>query len=129
MLRYDFAANGLIGLQTGAAYSQKGASESEDGSEIAIEASCSLTGTDGSVSVDVDCDSDGLEEFGFETECTAFSLLFGGGLEVAAGPGALTFDGRYDLGLTNINASEGTDQLEAKNRNIQISAGYQVRLR
>ena len=38
---------------------------------------------------------------------------FGGGLEVAAGPGALTLDGRYDLGFTDITAS----------------AGYQVRLR
>lgn len=157
VLRYDFAPDGLVGIQTGVAYSQKGASETEGdtdvaieldyievpllltvnvptgstvrprlyaGPQVAFEASCNLTGTDGSVTVDVACDSDELEEIGFNTESTDFSLLFGGGLQVEAGPGVLTLDGRYDLGLTDINASAGPDQAEAKNRTFQISAGY-----
>lgn len=161
VLRRDFGPSGLFGIQTGVAYSQKGASEEEGGVELAIEldyvevpllltvnaapgsavrprayagpqvafeASCSLVGSDGATTVDVDCDSTEFEEIGFETKSTDFSLLFGGGLDVAAGPGVLTFDGRYDLGLSNINDSPGSDQLEAKNRNIQISAGYAVRL-
>lgn len=162
VVRYDFAPDGTFGIQSGVAYSQKGASEDVDGGELAIEldyielpllfvvnvgtdspvrprfyagpqvafeASCSLVGTDGSTSVDVDCDSNALEEIDeFETKSTDFSVLFGGGLEVEAGPGVLTFDGRYDLGLTNINDSLGADQIDAKNRNIQIAAGYAVRL-
>lgn len=161
VLRYDFAPSGLIGLQTGAAYSQKGASQTEGGVEatieldyvevplllavnvptgsavrprfyagpqLAFEASCSLSGADGSVSIDVDCDASELQEIGFETESTDFSLLFGGGLELGAGPGAVTLDVRYDLGLTDINASEGPDQAEAKNRNLQLSAGYLISL-
>lgn len=161
VLRYDFAPNGLVGVQTGVAYSQKGASETEEdfdlaieldyvevpllltvnvptdspvrprfyaGPQVAFEASCTLTGTDGSVSIDVDCDSEEIEDVGFETESTDYSLLFGGGLDVEAGPGVFTLDGRYDLGLRNINASSGPDQSEAKNRNVQIVAGYAVRL-
>jgi len=161
VLRYAFAPEGLIGIQTGVAYSQKGASETDGdldlaieldyievpllltvnlptassvrprlyaGPQVAFEASCTLTGTEGSISVDVDCDSDEIEDLGFETESTDFSLLFGGGLDVEAGPGVLTLDGRYDLGLRNINASSGADQAEAKNRNVQIVAGYAVRL-
>lgn len=162
VLRHDFAPEGLFGLQTGVAYSQKGASDEVDGGELAIEldyievpllltvnvptgssvrprvyagpqvafeASCSLVGTDGTTTIDVDCDASELDELGFETKSTDFSLLFGGGLEVAAGPGVVTFDGRYDLGLTNINDSPGVDQVDVKNRNIQLSVGYLVRLR
>lgn len=160
VLRYDFAPDGLIGIQTGVAYSQKGASQSDvdgevaleldyievplllavnfptnssvrpriyAGPQVAFEASCNLTGTSGTVTVDVDCDTQELEDFGFNTKSTDFSLLFGGGLEVEAGPGVLTFDGRYDLGLTNINDSEG-DDTDVKNRNIQLMAGYAFRL-
>lgn len=160
VLRHDFAPNGLIGIQTGVAYSQKGASESDTegeaaieldyievplllavnvptnssvrprfyaGPQISFEASCTLTGTSGTVSVDLDCDTQELEDLGFNTKGTDFSLLFGGGLEIAAGPGVLTFDGRYDLGLTNINDTEG-DETDVKNRNIQLMAGYAFRL-
>lgn len=49
------------------------------------------------------------------------------GTEIKAGPGAIIFDLRYILGITDANKSKDLDE-RVKNRSIQIGAGYIVRL-
>lgn len=90
------------------------------GGVVSFEASCSVEGTDGSVTVDADC-----EDFDVETESTDFGVLFGGGVAFAAGPGDIFIEGRYNFGLANIDAAEG---FEAKNRSGAVMVGYSVSL-
>jgi hypothetical protein len=65
------------------------------------------------------------------TKSTDFGLVFGGGLDIAAGPGAVTLECRYVLGLTEIDdgfqeALEDPDpqKVDAKNHSIMILVGY-----
>ncbi len=60
-----------------------------------------------------------------ETRTFDLGLVFGGGVDIAAGPGAVTADVRYTHGLTNIN-SEGEPSL--KNRAVEFLIGYTVTL-
>jgi len=53
---------------------------------------------------------------------TDFSLLFGAGIGIAAGPGQITLNGWYDLGLTKIDDS--SDQADGKNSFFGFGLGY-----
>lgn len=90
------------------------------GPAVGIEASCKFSGTEGGVTIDVDCDSD---EIGAQTKSVDFGVFFGGGVDFAVGPGALTLDVLYNLGLSNINDVPDTSE-SIKNQNIQVMAGY-----
>ncbi len=90
------------------------------GGSVGFEASCKAEGEDGSISIDVDC-----EDVDVDTESTDFGVLFGGGIGFAAGPGRLFVEGRYNIGLVDVDASEG---LEAKNRSGAVMLGYSVSL-
>ncbi|WP_271767742.1 porin family protein [Aquimarina algiphila] len=50
-----------------------------------------------------------------------FGLNFGLGYQLDMG---LFFDGRYNLGLSNINDTESSDDVKQKNSVIQLSVGY-----
>ncbi|TYP75201.1 outer membrane protein with beta-barrel domain [Aquimarina intermedia] len=50
-----------------------------------------------------------------------FGLNFGLGYQLEGG---LFFDGRYNLGLSNINDYEGSDNVNQKNSVIQFAVGY-----
>lgn len=53
----------------------------------------------------------------------------GRGLDLGlGGPGALTLDGRYDLGLTDINDVDDVAATEIENRAFSISGGLLFRL-
>jgi len=95
------------------------------GPQIAFESSCDLEGTSGPVSVSTSCEQAAEEGIGLDP-ATDVGLVFGGGLDVAAGPGAFTLDARYDLGLVDINDFEGTEDL--KTRTFSVSAGYLIGL-
>lgn len=97
------------------------------GPQISFESSCEISSEGEGVSATVDCDA---EELGaFDTKSADFSLVFGGGLDFGlGGPLALTLDGRYDLGLTDINDIEGAESVEIKNRTFAISGGVLLRL-
>jgi hypothetical protein len=56
---------------------------------------------------------------------TDYSLLFGGGVGIGAGPGELQLDVAYDLGLRNLN-SDPSDNSTIKNRTLMITAGYML---
>ena len=87
------------------------------GGSVGFEASCKVEEEDAE---SVDC-----EDFGVDTESTDFGVLFGGGVGFPAGPGRLFVEGRYTVGLADVDAGEG---LEAKNRSGAVMVGYSVSL-
>jgi hypothetical protein len=79
-----------------------------------------------SIAFDVDCELETTS--GVTAECpdrekTDFGLSAGGGLGVAAGPGALLFEGRYTWGLKNISKAEA---VAVKNRTALFVVGYEL---
>lgn len=50
-----------------------------------------------------------------------FGINFGLGYKLASG---IFLDARYNLGLSNINDLEGSDELKNQNQVIQVSVGY-----
>ncbi len=90
------------------------------GPALGIEMSCKFSGTEGTITVDFDCDSD---EIGAKTKSIDFGVFFGGGVDFGVGPGALTLDVLYNLGMSDINdVADVTEKI--KNQNIQVMAGY-----
>ncbi|MDP2480878.1 MAG: porin family protein [Candidatus Palauibacterales bacterium] len=164
VLRYDFA--GPFGLQTGVAWSQKGAKVADTsgsglvekvkldyfqvplfltltiptgpspvhprlfaGPQVGIQSRCNISATDGTTTVSAACDSPDLGEGGLMTKKTTFGLAFGGGLDFdTGGPVAITVDGRYELGLTDINDSGVSTDPSIKNRSFSISGGLLVKV-
>jgi len=55
-----------------------------------------------------------------------FEVQMGGGVAIPAGPGKVIVDARYGLGLNNISDEAGTN---VKNRSIQLSVGYAIKLK
>lgn len=96
------------------------------GPQVAFETSCELAGSSGPFSVSSSCEDAVDEGIGLDPASTDLSVVLGGGLDLSAGPGALTVDARYDLGLSDINEFEGTEGL--KNRAFSVSAGYLIGL-
>lgn len=92
------------------------------GPVVSFESACKFEGSEGSVSVEVDCDDPDL---GADTESTDVGVLFGGGLAFAAGPGDLFIEGRYNFGLVDVDADA---DFEAKNRSGAVLIGYSVSL-
>ena len=101
------------------------------GPAVALELSCEVEVDDGVFTVITDCDERFDTEFGFqvaftETKALDIGWLFGGGFDLAAGPGALTGDLRYNVGLTDINDFPGDfgEEMSIKNRALQLLLGY-----
>jgi len=88
---------------------------------VGFELGCSFVATDFTETASADCAD---ERIGFETTSVDYGVAFGVGVDVPLGPGALTFDGRYDIGLTNINTSHPPRDAVIKNRVWQFLAGY-----
>jgi hypothetical protein len=94
------------------------------GPSLAFELDCKAKGQAAGQDVDVACD-----ELGATTNTTDYGIFFGGGIDIPAGPGAITFDVFYNLGLGDIAKEDATDpKIKVTNRNIQILAGYGFRL-
>jgi hypothetical protein len=74
------------------------------------------------ISEDINFDKDGIDRFDF-------GLIFGAGVEAKLGPGAVVLDGRYNLGLYDIDRSaEVNPNPELYNRGIAVSIGYMLPL-
>lgn len=58
------------------------------------------------------------------TKSVDFGLVFGGGLDFDAGSGRVTFDVRYNLGLTKIDDS--SDKSDIKNSGFAAYIGYAI---
>jgi hypothetical protein len=99
------------------------------GPQVGFRSTCSLSGTISGVSASVDCGGGSLGTASLDTNSTDFGLVFGGGLDFPmAGPLALTVDGRYDLGLSDINPSGSTSTTSTKNRSFTIMGGVLLHL-
>jgi hypothetical protein len=55
---------------------------------------------------------------------TNFGINFGAGIAVPAANGELIFDARYNLGLTDMDTSEGDEDVTIKTNGIQLLIGY-----
>lgn len=87
------------------------------GPSVAFEVSCKLSGEFEGISASADCSEEEIE-----TKSVDFGLVFGAGLGIPVGGFEIIIDGRYDLGLTNINDSD-LDDGSVKNRAWQFMAG------
>ncbi|MFN2431050.1 MAG: porin family protein [Cryomorphaceae bacterium] len=69
------------------------------------------------------------EKLDFDKDYNRFDIggLVGAGFQVAAGPGSITFDLRYVLGISNLVKEDDPDE-RVKNRSFQIGVGYIVPL-
>lgn len=99
------------------------------GPSVARELSCRVPLDDGFARLTFACDE--LLDLGgggtgvafTETKGLDFGVVFGGGMDVGAGPGAVTLDVRYDVGITNLNDLPGVDD-SLHNRALELLAGY-----
>ena len=91
------------------------------GPVVSFETSCKLGLTDGDTSLDFDCDSDDADVS--DRKKTDFGAVFGANLDLFVGPLVLTIDGRYQLGLTNLNDDPEAPDESVKTRVWQFMAG------
>ncbi len=95
------------------------------GGVVSFESSCGLTGVIDGVTVDQDCDVtiDGEE---FTREKTDYGLVFGAEVQVDVGGVVLLVDGRYDLGLRNLEPAE--EEASVMSRTWSFMAGVGIPL-
>jgi hypothetical protein len=92
------------------------------GPTVAFELSCRLLAEAGRDPVDIECSDESVNAL---IESPDYGLLFGVGLGFGAGPGSVTLDVAYDLGLRNLNADD--PEVESfKSSTVMVSAGYVV---
>jgi hypothetical protein len=87
------------------------------GPSVGFEIGCDVSGSEGGTSVSLSC-----SELELETTSVDFGVVFGAAVAFPLGSVQLIIDGRYDLGLTNVNDTEGDDE-SLKNRAWQFMAG------
>jgi hypothetical protein len=91
------------------------------GPSVGFEIGCELDLEDSDL--EEDCDTAGVGFF--ERAKTDFGLTGALGFELPAGPGNILVEGRYTLGLTDLN-KEGDSK--SRNRSFGVFAGYAVPL-
>ena len=89
------------------------------GPAIEFEVGCTVSGTISGIEASFDCDDPAVV---VERKKTLWSLMFGGGLGINAGPATVFVDVLYDLGLTNL-ALDSPDET-VKSRTWMFSAGF-----
>lgn len=94
------------------------------GPVVSFEATCEVEASSGGTALTLDCDE--FEEF-VQTKSTDFAAAFGGGLEIDAGGVVLLLDGRYTLGLSDLNGTPDSTE-EVKNRAWSVMGGVGFRV-
>jgi hypothetical protein len=93
------------------------------GPSVAFELDCGVSLIiDGDV-VNWDCDAPNIE---VERKTAAVNLVFGAGIDIQAGPGAIFLDAMYDLGLTNLNDDPEAPDETIKSKAWLLSLGYLI---
>jgi hypothetical protein len=90
------------------------------GPAFAFEVGCSVAVNAGGISGSVDCDAD---EEGVDRKKLDIGAMFGGGLSLPMGPGALLLEARYTLGLMDLSESEFGS---LKHRSGAVLLGYSI---
>ena len=99
------------------------------GGQVGFESSCEIAASTSGLTGSFDCSAEQLGEAAFETKSSSYGLVFGGGLDFnVSGPVAITVDGRYELGLSDINDVTDPNVAEVKNRSFSASAGILLSL-
>lgn len=94
------------------------------GPSLAFELECKLEESAGGVTAEADCADEEAS-----TNSVDYGIFFGGGIDIQAGPGHVTLDVLYNLGIGDIADEDPTDPLvDVSNKNIQIMAGYGFRI-
>ena len=88
------------------------------GGFVGFEVNCGLK-TSGAVSVELDCETADVGR-----QSNDYGAVFGGGTDVRLGPGAVTLDIEYSLGLRNM--AEDAAIGEAYSRVFAVAAGYRI---
>lgn len=110
LLRYGFPTSSSVGVHL------------YGGGAVALETRCQIEGTDGSVTVTLDCD-----EAGIDTKSTDVGLVGGAGLDIDVSERIdVIVDLFYTLGLTSID--DTADPGDVKNRAFTIRAGVGIPL-
>jgi hypothetical protein len=96
------------------------------GPEIAFEVDCnvSVRATTGDEGFEEDCEG---PEVQVERDNIDLGIIFGAGLDIAVGPGAITLDVAYDLGMKNLSPEGSSESL--KHRTWMFTAGYLIPLK
>ena len=149
---FNVPVSDMLGVQVGAGFVQKGASETELGVDLEFEmgyieipllltlspptsgnvgftfsvgpaigfnTGCTLSGTEGGITVEIDCDDPSI---GLEVKSFEVGAMVGAGLDIGLTESvSLVLDGFYNLGLTKVDDS-GVDD-DVKNRAFSILAG------
>lgn len=93
------------------------------GPSVALELDCGVSLIiDGDV-VNWDCDAPNIE---VKRKTAAVDLVFGAGIDINAGPGAILLDAMYDLGLTNLNDDPAAPDDSVRNKAWLLSIGYLI---
>lgn len=92
------------------------------GGAVAFETGCTFSAESTGVSFDVDCDDNDVD-LEVERKSTDFGAVFGAGLRLPAGSGSFLIEGRYTLGLADLDDS-GSANGGFKNRSIAAFIGY-----
>ena len=87
------------------------------GPAVGFKVGCSISGEDGGVSVDLDCD-----EAEIELSSIDFGGVVGAGVGFELGPGQFLLSARYSIGFMTIDDSSDEDDI--KNRAFSFLAGY-----
>ena len=90
------------------------------GPAVSFETRCRVSADVGGQRREEDCDSPDVQA---AHKTTDYSLLFGGGIGIGAGPGDMQLDLMYDLALRNLNDEPG-DDTKIKTRTLMLTAGY-----
>lgn len=93
------------------------------GPSVAYELDCGVSLVIGGDEVNWDCDDPNID---VQRKTTAFDLVFGAGIDIEAGPGAILLDAMYDLGLTNLNDAPETPDDTIKSKAWMLSLGYLI---
>ncbi len=91
------------------------------GPAVSFEAQCKVEGSVEGASVSADCNN--ISQFGgedIETKSTDFGIIFGGGVEFNAGSAVIIVEGRYNVGLVDVDETTTDD---VKNRAFSFMAG------
>lgn len=95
------------------------------GGFFAFEASCDLTLEAGGMSASDACDDADFDE----RETTNYGILFGAGLGIALSDNLnLVLDGRYNLGLRNLDPSAEGDDDPVRSRGFAFMGGIEIPL-
>lgn len=95
------------------------------GPVISFETTCGVEGSEGGISISADCDA--VDDDPILTKGTDFGVAFGGGLEIESGNLLFLLDGRYTLGLTDINDVASAPET-FKNRAWSFMGGVGIRV-